>query len=56
MGGLGSRPPDAALQASKEVAMTSLFNHQIKAANLDQTLNEFENDLVAVGGFAASRP
>jgi len=56
MGGLGSRPLDAALQASKEVAVPSTLKHPINAANLDQLLDEFENDLVAAGGFAVSSP
>jgi hypothetical protein len=56
MGGLGSRPLDAALQASKEVAVPSTLKHPINAANLDRLLDEFENDLVAAGGFAVSSP
>jgi hypothetical protein len=56
MGGLCSRPLDAALQASKEVAVASTLKHPINAANLDRALDEFENDLVAAGGFAASSP
>jgi hypothetical protein len=55
LGSVGSRPLDAALQASKEVAVASTFKHPINAANLDQLLDEFENDLVAASAFAASR-
>ncbi len=43
LGGLGSRPLDA-------------LNHPINTANLEQMLDEFENGLVAAGGFAASSP
>lgn len=36
--------------------MASTFKHQINVANLDQLLDEFEKDLVAAHGFAASSP
>ena len=36
--------------------MPSILKHPINAANLDRALDEFENDLVAAGGFAASSP
>jgi len=52
---LGSRPPDAGLQASKEVAVPSALKHPINAANLDQLIDELDNDLAAPG-FAASSP
>jgi hypothetical protein len=53
---LGSRPLDAPLQASKEDVVPSTLKHPINAANLAQLLDEFEKDLVAAGGFAASSP
>ena len=36
--------------------MPSTLKHPINAANLAQLLDEFEKDLVAAGGFAASSP